>query len=137
MRKAAGPCGRGARCGLAVYAMPFAARSPVPQTPTTKRATAPLDLLDLMKQTPVSLDTTHSLPLPASLGQRGAGQSDESVAQVAPLRSHRLLPLSEVEQHKMPPPEKRTTPERSTSAGPLRVLGRRVQNGSGATGARL
>ena len=44
-----------------------AARSPVPSTPTTKRATASLDLLDLVKQKPVSLDTTHSLPLPATL----------------------------------------------------------------------
>ena len=31
------------------------------------RATASLDLLDLVKQKPVSLDTTHSLPLPATL----------------------------------------------------------------------
>ena len=43
------------------------ARSPVPSTPTTKRATASLDLLDLVKQKPVSLDTTRSLPLPAAL----------------------------------------------------------------------
>ena len=43
------------------------ARSPVPSTPTTKRATASLDLLDLIKQKLVSLDTTHSLPLPATL----------------------------------------------------------------------
>ena len=35
--------------------------------PTTERATASLDLLDLVKQKPVSLDTTHSLPLPATL----------------------------------------------------------------------
>ena len=42
-------------------------RPQVPSTPTTKRATASLDLLDLIKQKPVSLDTTHSLPLPATL----------------------------------------------------------------------
>ena len=43
------------------------ARSPVQPTPTPKRATVSLDLLDLIKQKPVSLDTTHSLPLPATL----------------------------------------------------------------------
>ena len=43
------------------------ARSPVPPTPTTKRATASLDLPDLVKQKPVSPDTTRALPLPAAL----------------------------------------------------------------------
>ena len=43
------------------------ATSPVPPTPTTKRATVSLDLLDPIKQKLVSLDTTHSLPLPATL----------------------------------------------------------------------
>ena len=35
--------------------------------PTTKRATASLDLPDLVKQKPVSPDTTRALPLPAAL----------------------------------------------------------------------
>ena len=35
--------------------------------PTTKRATASLDLPDLVKKKPVSPDTTRALPLPAAL----------------------------------------------------------------------